>query len=404
MSELEGSVSAKQALEGEMLPKGNDGISPTIDTEKIDGGHRVTITDIHGQKSFDIIDGSSDLLVVQVASDGKVSHSVDAINAAMRNGASVVLVLNGKQYHLDSSGGHSARFVRYRTEKNEVILETVTVDELFHSEVTTETVVSSPIFVATEDTDPMEVYTHIQNGGNVVAFLNGLLWEISEASEGGFGAFRYAIRNNTLFKESATIGANKYFGSVVVPAEEFGARSSSWMPSATDIGARPMNWLPTPEQIGAASKSELAEATKEKPWELIHEETLKVAVSEVRVSFAEGKYKEVYVEADTTIETTETNSKSVRFIVGNYSKNISAFDKSVTNGKKILLRVHGYHSPSNAEVYDLAVSDYGFILGDLQRNVGNTVVSEHFADIRIVIGNSTVHSFAAGSTFKIWGR
>jgi hypothetical protein len=44
----------------EELPEnsgGKDGVSPTVDVEEIEGGHRVTITDIDGTESFDIING-----------------------------------------------------------------------------------------------------------------------------------------------------------------------------------------------------------------------------------------------------------------------------------------------------------------------------------------------------------
>ena len=36
---------------------GEDGVSPTIAVEVIDGGHRITITDVNGTKSFDVMDG-----------------------------------------------------------------------------------------------------------------------------------------------------------------------------------------------------------------------------------------------------------------------------------------------------------------------------------------------------------
>lgn len=37
--------------------KGQDGFSPTVDVEKIENGHRVTITDIEGTETFDVMDG-----------------------------------------------------------------------------------------------------------------------------------------------------------------------------------------------------------------------------------------------------------------------------------------------------------------------------------------------------------
>lgn len=36
---------------------GEDGFSPTVAVEIIDGGHRITITDVNGTKSFDVLDG-----------------------------------------------------------------------------------------------------------------------------------------------------------------------------------------------------------------------------------------------------------------------------------------------------------------------------------------------------------
>ena len=43
-----------ESLKGE---KGEDGISPVVSVEPVDGGHRVTVTDKEGTKSFDVMDG-----------------------------------------------------------------------------------------------------------------------------------------------------------------------------------------------------------------------------------------------------------------------------------------------------------------------------------------------------------
>lgn len=37
---------------------GGNGFSPTVDVAEIDGGHRVSVTDINGTKSFDVMDGA----------------------------------------------------------------------------------------------------------------------------------------------------------------------------------------------------------------------------------------------------------------------------------------------------------------------------------------------------------
>lgn len=54
---LTGSVQGKQTLEGKGFPRGNDGISPTVDVTENESGHRVEITDVYGTHSFDVRDG-----------------------------------------------------------------------------------------------------------------------------------------------------------------------------------------------------------------------------------------------------------------------------------------------------------------------------------------------------------
>lgn len=46
-----------QGPEGHPGPSGDDGFSPTVEVSEITGGHRVTITDADGPKSFDVMDG-----------------------------------------------------------------------------------------------------------------------------------------------------------------------------------------------------------------------------------------------------------------------------------------------------------------------------------------------------------
>lgn len=52
---LKGTISGTQRLNGNVIPRGNDGISPTIDIAPIEGGTRVTITDINGTKQFEVL-------------------------------------------------------------------------------------------------------------------------------------------------------------------------------------------------------------------------------------------------------------------------------------------------------------------------------------------------------------
>ena len=45
------------AIKGEKGEPGEDGFSPTVEVTEIGGGHAVTITDVNGPKTFDVLDG-----------------------------------------------------------------------------------------------------------------------------------------------------------------------------------------------------------------------------------------------------------------------------------------------------------------------------------------------------------
>lgn len=50
-------MGAVQGKPGPAGPPGTDGFSPTVEVAEISGGHEVTITDINGPKTFDVMDG-----------------------------------------------------------------------------------------------------------------------------------------------------------------------------------------------------------------------------------------------------------------------------------------------------------------------------------------------------------
>lgn len=56
-SGITGTVNPTRSLEGQAIPRGNDGISPTVTVDAVDGGHRITIKDIYGTKQIDVMDG-----------------------------------------------------------------------------------------------------------------------------------------------------------------------------------------------------------------------------------------------------------------------------------------------------------------------------------------------------------
>ncbi|MFR8332127.1 MAG: hypothetical protein ACLU9S_07010 [Oscillospiraceae bacterium] len=52
-------VSIPDFLQALGIQDGNDGVSPTVTITTIPGGHRLTITDADGPKSFDVMDGGT---------------------------------------------------------------------------------------------------------------------------------------------------------------------------------------------------------------------------------------------------------------------------------------------------------------------------------------------------------
>lgn len=73
---------------GESSGTGTDGYSPTISVEEIEGGHRLTITDVNGTRTVDVLDGitpekgvdyftEEDINSAAVQAAGKISFTLD---------------------------------------------------------------------------------------------------------------------------------------------------------------------------------------------------------------------------------------------------------------------------------------------------------------------------------------
>jgi hypothetical protein len=54
---LVGAIRSSASLGALIYPRGDDGVSPVISVEAIHGGHRVTVTDADGVKTFPVLDG-----------------------------------------------------------------------------------------------------------------------------------------------------------------------------------------------------------------------------------------------------------------------------------------------------------------------------------------------------------
>lgn len=84
---------------------GEDGFSPTVSVSAIDGGHRISITDATGTKSFDVLNGSDgqDGSPGAAGKDGEDGTSVTVTNVSESNedgGTNVVTFSDGKKLNV----------------------------------------------------------------------------------------------------------------------------------------------------------------------------------------------------------------------------------------------------------------------------------------------------------------
>lgn len=102
---------------GKEGPKGNDGFSPTIDVEDIDGGHQVTITDVNGSKTFNVMDGSN-----TGGSQGSSSLSGNPIGTIIsfmgKTAPDDYLICDGTEYSIEEYPELAAFFLKEFGEKN----------------------------------------------------------------------------------------------------------------------------------------------------------------------------------------------------------------------------------------------------------------------------------------------
>lgn len=55
---LKGKVSGAKPLSGKVIPRGMDGVSPVVGIEEIEGGYRISISDISGTNIIDLMHGA----------------------------------------------------------------------------------------------------------------------------------------------------------------------------------------------------------------------------------------------------------------------------------------------------------------------------------------------------------
>lgn len=83
---------------GEPGAPGKDGVSPVVNVEAIEGGHRITITDAFGTQSFDVMDGTSGGGSGTSGADGKDGVSPTVAITPIAGGTRVTITdVNGEQ-------------------------------------------------------------------------------------------------------------------------------------------------------------------------------------------------------------------------------------------------------------------------------------------------------------------
>lgn len=102
---LKGALNSPQSVTGKAIPRGNDGISPTVDIFDTEDGHRVVITDIAGPKTFDVKDGKDGedgYTPVKGVDyfDGEGVYIVEVSESAESRGSNVVIFSNGTKLNV----------------------------------------------------------------------------------------------------------------------------------------------------------------------------------------------------------------------------------------------------------------------------------------------------------------
>jgi hypothetical protein len=185
-----GKVNAPQPLVGDVIPRGEDGISPKVEVTPINGGHNVAITDIYGKHTFDVMDGKPGADGKEAIFVGNVYSTTYAeYEVAYAEGKACFAKQNVNQYPLvrmDASTGamfsgydHALKKMVYYTlsENNEWTYGTIPmnvkeyVDETSqHTHIPTAKAVYDAlqnvdsVFVGDEDTTVAEYYEAYQAG------------------------------------------------------------------------------------------------------------------------------------------------------------------------------------------------------------------------------------------------
>lgn len=115
----------EQGIQGIPGEKGTDGVSPTVTIKAVTGGHKVSITDIGGTQSFDVLDGAKGEQGVQ-GIPGEAGAKGDPGEAAT---ITIGSVTSGTQASVENAGTANAavlNFVLPKGEKGDTGLQGVT--------------------------------------------------------------------------------------------------------------------------------------------------------------------------------------------------------------------------------------------------------------------------------------
>lgn len=194
----------EQGIQGVPGEKGTDGVSPTVTVEAITGGHKVSITDISGTQSFDVLDGAKGEQGVQgiPGEDGVKGDTgekgADGAKGDPGEAATITIgsVTSGTQASVENAGTANAavlNFVLPKGEKGDTGLQGATGEtgkngsDGFSPSVAVEAVENGTKVTITDQTGD-KTFT-VKNGEKGVQGVPGIQGETGATGEKGADGF-----------------------------------------------------------------------------------------------------------------------------------------------------------------------------------------------------------------------
>ena len=222
---------------------GEDGVSPKVSVVQITNGHRVTIEDAYGTKSFDVLNGSKGNPGVTPAFSIGTVTTLEAGSQATASiaGTAEKPVLNlGIPKGKDGKDGENAEGGSGGTTDHAALINRDAANQhpISAIEGLEEALAGIPDKLADLNGDANH---------RVVTDAQIDAWDAKSEFSGDYND----LKNQPTIPTVPVQSVNGKTGAVVLDADDVGARADDWMPTAAQVGARPNTWMPTAEEVGA---------------------------------------------------------------------------------------------------------------------------------------------------------